>query len=96
MEDTIAIRVKIYGRVQGVGYRAWTEREATALGLLGWVRNCADGSVEALFQGSAQKVRELIARCEEGPRFSEVERVEQSDDDSSQSLSEFLILPTLK
>jgi len=68
--------VRIEGLVQGVGYRAWTARTACALGVLGWVRNRRDGSVEALFQGTAASVAEMIARCEDGPLDAHVTRVD--------------------
>ena len=56
---------RITGRVQGVGYRAWFEREATARGLTGWVRNRIDGSVEATACGAPEALAELqaLARC---------------------------------
>ena len=61
------VRVRIKGRVQGVGYRAWVETTAFALGLRGWVRNRFDGSVEAVFQGPPEKVAKMLRHCEEGP-----------------------------
>lgn len=57
----------IKGRVQGVFYRNWTVDNATELGLKGWVRNKRDGSVEALFSGSPEKVQEMEQRCRRGP-----------------------------
>ena len=68
--------VRIEGRVQGVGYRMWTQRTAVALGLGGWVRNRRDGSVEAVFQGPDARVADMIKRCEAGPYGSAVTRVE--------------------
>lgn len=62
-----SIRIRIEGRVQGVGYRAWTARRARALGLAGWVRNRADGSVEAVLQGEAQAIERMLADCRAGP-----------------------------
>src|SRR5262249_52467947 len=60
-------RVVIRGRVQGVGYRAWTEYAALDLGLEGWVRNRRDGTVEALFAGSADAVEAMLDACRQGP-----------------------------
>ena len=71
-----ALLIRITGLVQGVGYRAWTERAARERGLSGWVRNRRDGSVEALIAGDAQKVDEMLAYCWQGPLSSRVERVE--------------------
>lgn len=67
--------LKITGRVQGVWYRAWTRENASELGLDGWVRNCMDGSVEALVQGEDSKVKELIERCHTGPSAARVDDV---------------------
>ncbi len=78
-----AVRVVIHGRVQGVWYRGWTERNATDLGLSGWVRNRRDGTVEALFVGAGDRVQDMIRRCNEGPppaRVDQVERFVVSDD----------------
>ncbi|CAL5207263.1 unnamed protein product [Lathyrus oleraceus] len=60
-------RVVIKGRVQGVFYRNWTVDNAKELGLKGWVRNRRDGSVEALFSGSFDSVKEMEQRCRRGP-----------------------------
>jgi acylphosphatase len=68
-------RLLISGRVQGVGYRDWMVRQAAALGVDGWVRNRADGSVEALISGTADAVEELARACRRGPRFAQVDRV---------------------
>jgi acylphosphatase len=69
------LHVTIRGRVQGVGYRAWVEYQATAGKLEGWVRNRRDGSVEALFAGPPKAVAEMIALCRHGPPSSRVEAV---------------------
>lgn len=71
----IAKRVVITGRVHGVGYRDWMERRARALGIHGWVRNRADGSVEALVAGDADAVEELLRLCRRGPRLAEVSSI---------------------
>ena len=71
-----AVRVSIAGRVQGVGFRAWTEREALALGLGGWVRNRRDGTVEAVFDGPAAAVGEILGRCRRGPPTARVDAIE--------------------
>ena len=57
------VRVRITGRVQGVGFRYWVEREATDRGLDGWVRNRRDGSVEAVFQGEDASVQSMVRAC---------------------------------
>jgi len=73
-------RYRISGQVQGVGYRYFVWREAQALGLDGWVRNCADGTVEALFNGSEEDHAVIRRRLEEGPRYSRVSAVESIDE----------------
>jgi acylphosphatase len=70
-------RVAVRGRVQGVGYRAWVERQAMARRLEGWVRNKADGSVEALFSGPADVVIEMVALCRRGPPSARVDAVQE-------------------
>jgi acylphosphatase len=74
-ESIRAAHVRIEGRVQGVGYRAWTRRTASSLGLDGWVRNRRDGSVEAHFQGPDEAVAAMIARCRQGPSAADVTQV---------------------
>ena len=78
-------RLIITGRVQGVGYRMWAERTASALGVRGWVRNRADGSVELLAIGDEGAVDTLIKACADGPRHAEVSGVSVSyaSDDGS-------------
>ena len=73
----VSARVRVYGMVQGVWFRAWTAREAISLGLDGWVRNRIDGTVEALFQGPEAAVEEMILRCRVGPPAARVDRLER-------------------
>ncbi|HWL80740.1 MAG TPA: acylphosphatase [Roseomonas sp.] len=72
-----AKRVRIRGRVHGVGYRDWMVREATRLGVLGWVRNRADGSVEAVVAGDAAAVGALLTACRAGPPLARVESIDE-------------------
>ena len=69
-------QVMIRGRVQGVGYRAWVEDEATARQLEGWVRNRRDGSVEAVFSGPEDVVSAMVAACRRGPLPARVDAVQ--------------------
>jgi acylphosphatase len=71
--------VVIRGRVQGIGFRAWTEYTALERGLQGWVRNRRDGAVEALFAGTPDAVAAMIAVCNEGPRGARVDAIDQRD-----------------
>ena len=69
MTDTsrIARRLRIVGRVQGVGYRQWTVWQAQTLGVDGWVRNRTDGSVEALVAGAPTVIDAILTKCRQGP-----------------------------
>jgi acylphosphatase len=71
-----AIRAIVTGQVQGVGYRAWTVRQARRLGVAGWVRNRADGSVELLAAGDATAVETLLDACRRGPPSAFVQGIE--------------------
>ncbi len=64
--------------MQGVGFRAFVEREAKARGLVGWVRNRSDGSVEAVFSGEEEDVQSMIVACHRGTRLSLVRAVKQA------------------
>ena len=70
-----ARQVVIRGRVQGVGYRDWMQREATRLGVQGWVRNRADGAVEALVAGEEAAVQALLSACRRGPMLARVDDI---------------------
>jgi acylphosphatase len=71
--------VVVHGVVQGVGFRMFVARRAQARGVAGWVRNCADGSVEAVFEGDPPDVDALVAACADGPRGAGVSHVDVSD-----------------
>ena len=70
-----ARRVLILGRVQGVGYRDWMVRQAATLGVQGWVRNRADGAVEALVAGEEAAVQALLSACRRGPMLARVDEI---------------------
>lgn len=72
----ITQHVKIFGRVQGVFFRESMSREAQRLGITGWVRNCRDGTVEAVIQGTPAEVAAMIEWARVGPERAQVERVE--------------------
>ena len=75
--DIVAVRVRIRGRVQGVGYRDWTQRRAVGQALRGWVRNRTDGSVEALFIGARSAIDRVIADCWHGPSLARVDSIDR-------------------
>ncbi|MFA6242883.1 MAG: acylphosphatase [Candidatus Hydrogenedentales bacterium] len=69
------LRLAVEGRVQGVGFRYATYREAAARGLTGWVRNAYDGRVEAEFEGTREQLEAMLEWCWHGPRYAEVRNV---------------------
>jgi acylphosphatase len=91
---TTALRIVIHGRVQGVGYRAWVEDEADALGLSGWVRNRRDGTVEAVVSGDGDAVQTFVALCRDGPRAALVFDVKSEPYDDPLP-GGFKVLPTV-
>jgi acylphosphatase len=99
MRQTIH-HVTIRGRVQGVGYRAWVEDEATVRHLEGWVRNRRDGSVEAVFSGPEDVVSAMIASCRRGPSLARVDAVQDEAANADamnlrRARERFSVLPTV-
>ncbi|MBB3610247.1 acylphosphatase [Rhizobium sp. BK602] len=90
-DDRIAAMVRIEGKVQGVGFRVWTRSEALRLGLAGWVRNNADGSVAALIVGPDAAVSAMLQRLWHGPPGASVSRVERQPVSLAEMPSEFHI-----
>lgn len=82
----------ISGRVQGVGYRAFSQRQAESLGLKGWVRNLKSGQVEALVEGSEFALGEFLKALKQGPASSEVKEVKSVDLNQPMELSGFEII----
>ncbi len=74
--ETLRAHVFIHGLVQGVYFRASTRDEAVRAGVGGWVRNLADGTVEALFEGDKKKVEQVVAWCYKGPAGAHVVKVD--------------------
>ena len=68
-----ACHVRVRGKVQGVFFRAWTREQARELHLCGWVRNCADGSVEAHIEGGRVELEEMMKRMRQGPPAARVD-----------------------
>jgi acylphosphatase len=81
------VRVVVRGRVQGVGYRAFTQTQAMAHGVAGWVRNCRNGTVEAVFAGGIEAIEALCEICRRGPPAAVVDALEILPSDHS-ALSE--------
>ena len=85
----MALHLQITGRVQGVGYRAALLDQAVGLGLTGWVRNCRDGSVEAVVCGSAEPVGAIVAWAHIGPAAARVTAVTTAEIDGTFDKFEF-------
>lgn len=81
MSEQVCARLRMIGRVQGVFFRQSTREMAEQIGLAGWVRNCPDGSVEALFVGSREQVDRAIAWCRQGPPAAAVDDLETTWED---------------
>ena len=91
--------VIVRGHVQGVGYRAFVEDEATRRGIAGWVRNRRDGTVEAVFEGTADVIAEMIEACRQGPAGARVANIDERQGDRAQfdlsgQPAPFWVLPT--
>jgi acylphosphatase len=88
------VRIRIEGRVQGVAFRDWMDREARALNLTGWVRNRRDGSVEAVVSGDAALVEDMLQRCRQGPPAARVSNVAVLAEEDA-TYADFEIRPTM-
>jgi len=88
----VRAHVFISGRVQGVFFRAWTEDEAVKRGLTGWVRNLADGRVEAVFEGDKEAVEEMVKLCWKGPPGARVTNVEVKWEPYTGEFTDFRII----
>jgi acylphosphatase len=96
MAEKIARLLRIGGRVQGVGYRAFLRDRAIGLGLTGWTRNRLDGSVEACVFGEAPAIEALVQALRRGPPGSRVGDIAQRECASDTDIEDgFAILPTV-
>ena len=89
--EIVRRRVLIAGRVQGVFFRQSTRERAREIGLYGWVKNRADGRVEAVFQGPPDAVAEMVAWCHQGPPIAVVTSVEVDEEPTAPDLAGFSI-----
>ena len=76
MEQILRVHIFIYGEVQGVFFRRSAKNKAEEMGVVGWIRNRSDGSVEAVVQGPKDKIDKYILWCKKGPPFAKVEKIE--------------------
>jgi acylphosphatase len=85
------LHLVVRGNVQGVGYRWAASRRAHSLGLVGWIENCLDGSVEILVEGDQAALDSFLAWSKEGPSYSQVDMVEESWGPATGDFWEFTI-----
>jgi acylphosphatase len=97
MSEKQSIRVcrhyHVVGRVQGVWFRGTTQDQARQLGLSGWVRNCEDGSVEAVACGSREALDKFRSWLHRGPRAARVDRVDEAEASDAPEGDDFTIRP---
>ena len=80
-QNTLQKHIYLSGRVQGVGFRAFTRKEASSLGIKGWVKNLADGRVEMKIKGDSSSVKKMIKKVKKGPSFARVDDIEINDEE---------------
>lgn len=99
-QNSLAVHIYVEGRVQGVGYRRFAQREAIKLGLVGWTRNLWDERVEIQAHGPQRQILEFVIALQKGPTFSQVRDLSQKTLDpipeTLRSLTEFHIYPDLE
>ena len=75
--NLLNFHLKIYGKVQGVGFRAWTKKTAESFFLTGWVKNCDDKSVECEVSGKKENIDFFVIACKKGPLFANVQNIQK-------------------
>ncbi|MBI3925690.1 MAG: acylphosphatase [Armatimonadetes bacterium] len=85
------VHAQVYGRVQGVGFRAYTIRQADHLGITGWVRNCPDGSVEILAEADADLLEQFLQAIRRGPSHASVRELRTRFEDAEEELRGFTV-----
>ncbi|HPX62211.1 MAG TPA: acylphosphatase [Deltaproteobacteria bacterium] len=85
------VHITVYGRVQGVGFRYYAIQQARMLGVHGWIRNRADGSVEGIFEGSEASVLALVDWCRLGPATARIEKVDLHKEPFTGEFGEFSV-----
>lgn len=92
MKSTQRVHLVISGDVQGVGYRTWARKQARDLGLVGWVKNREDGTVEVVAEGEKKDLEEFIKQCQHGPDVAWVENLEVIWEKSTGEFVEFEVV----
>ena len=91
MDEIVGLHAVVHGKVQGVGFRAFTHWHAQEKGLLGWVQNCQDGTVEVEAEGRQESLESFIKLLEKGPPFSTVTKVDVDWKAANRQTYEFTI-----
>ena len=89
------LHARVYGRVQGVGFRYFVLNTAVEMGLVGWARNRRDESVEVIAEGELEVLKTLVRALHRGPRSSSVREVKTDIQEASSEFGSFYIRPTL-
>ena len=93
--DIQRLHARVYGRVQGVGFRYFVLNSAVELGLVGWTRNRRDGSVEVIAEGELDVLKKLVGVLQRGSRSSSVSKIQTDLQVASGEFATFYIRPTL-
>lgn len=94
-QDKSTVRVIVSGFVQGVNYRRWLQGEALEREIAGWVRNRADGTVEAILHGDRRAVDDLVRACRHGPMMARVDKVASEPAEYDGIIEDFRIETTV-
>ncbi len=89
--ETARLRIVIEGIVQGVFFRATTIEESSKLDLTGWVKNCSDGRVEAVFEGDVDGIEQIVEWCKKGPPGAVVRNIETTWEQATGDYDSFTI-----
>lgn len=93
--DQQRLHARVYGRVQGVGFRYYVLNSAVKLGLVGWARNRRDESVEVIAEGELEVLKDLVRALHRGPKSSSVREIKTNLQEASGEFGSFFIRPTL-
>jgi len=93
--DLQRLHARVYGRVQGVGFRYYVLNSATELGLVGWTRNRRDDSVEVVAEGEMEVLKKLVSALQRGSKSSSVREIKTNLQEASGEFGSFFIRPTL-
>jgi len=85
------LSLKIFGQVQGVNFRYFVYNQAIKLNIVGWVKNAADGIVEAVLEGKEEDLKKMLESCYQGPSYAKVDKIEEQWSEGIGEFKEFKI-----